>query len=55
MFCCSSSFVRSISSTVRQLLGANIIEETGDPAVGHGEFLRKVAQAGAQFAIGSAV
>lgn len=38
-----------------QLLGANIIEETGDPAVGHGKFLRKVAQAGAQFAIGSAV
>ena len=38
-----------------QLLGANIIEETGDPAVGHGKFLRKVAQAGAQFAIGSAI
>lgn len=38
-----------------QLLGANIIEETGDPAVGHGKFLRKVAQAGAQFAVGSAV
>ena len=38
-----------------QLLGANIIEETGDPAVGHGKFLRKVAQAGAQFAIGSTI
>lgn len=55
MFCCSSSFVRSISSTVRQLLGTDIIEQAGDPAVGHGELLRKIAQTGAQFAIRPAV
>lgn len=40
---------------MRQLLGTDIIEQAGDPAVGHGELLRKIAQAGAQFAIRPAV
>ena len=30
-----------------QLFGADIVQQAGDAAVGHGKFLRKIAQAGA--------